>query len=46
MGQESEPKSRAGLRSIPLDGALVAILRDHKAAQAAERLAAGEVLLG
>ena len=38
---ESAPKTAAGRRSIPLDALLVALLRQHKARQAAERLAAG-----
>lgn len=38
----SSPKTSAGRRSVPLDGHLVALLRAHRARQAAERLAAGE----
>ena len=38
---DSAPKTRAGRRMIPLDQHLVALLRTHKARQAAERLAAG-----
>jgi len=38
---ESTPKTAAGRRSIPLDGQIVAILRQLRAAQAAERLAFG-----
>lgn len=41
----SEPKTRNGKRrwrSIPLDDLLVAVLRQHKVRQTAERLAAGE----
>ena len=37
----SLPKTNAGRRSIPLDDRLVALLRTHKARQAAEKLAAG-----
>ncbi len=36
----SSPKTEEGRRSVPLDGALVAILRTHKARQASEKLAA------
>lgn len=39
--QLSEPKTKAGRRSVPLDPKLVALLRRHKAQQAAEKLAAG-----
>jgi integrase len=35
------PKTQAGRRSIPLDASLVALLKSHKARQAAEQLAAG-----
>ncbi len=38
---DSEPKTAAGVRSVPLDDALVAMLRKHKARQAGEKLAAG-----
>lgn len=38
---DSEPKTDAGRRSVPLDASLVAMLKSHKARQAAERLAAG-----
>ncbi len=38
---QSEPKTTAGRRSIPLDASLVALLRTHRAAQSAERLACG-----
>ena len=38
---DSTPKTAAGRRSIPLDAHLVALLRAHKARQAAEKLAAG-----
>ena len=41
--QDSEPKTAAGRRAIPLDDSLVAVLRAHKARQAAHRLAAGSV---
>jgi len=37
-----EPKSRNGLRTLPLDDALAAALKALKARQARERLAAGE----
>ncbi len=40
---DSTPKTAAGRRSIPLDERLVALLRSHRARQAAEKLAAGEV---
>jgi integrase len=36
------PKSRSGARTLPLDEALVSVLKALKARQAAERLAAGE----
>lgn len=36
-----DPKTKRGARSFPLDSATVAVLRSHKAAQAAERLAWG-----
>lgn len=39
---DSLPKTSAGRRSVPLDAALVAILRAHKALQGRERLAAGQ----
>jgi integrase len=39
---ESLPKTAAGRRSVPLDPALVSVLRRHKAVQAAEQLAATE----
>jgi len=39
--QGSAPKTDAGRRSVPLDPSLVAILKTHKARQAAEKLAAG-----
>lgn len=38
---DSLPKTAAGRRSVPLDPTLVALLRRHKATQAAEKLAAG-----
>ena len=38
---DSTPKTESGRRSIPLDPALVAVLRRHKARQAAEALVAG-----
>lgn len=38
---DSLPKTAAGRRSVPLDPTLVALLRRHKARQAAEKLAAG-----
>ncbi len=37
----SRPKTAAGLRSIPLDAQLVALLRAHRKRQRAEQLAAG-----
>jgi integrase len=37
----SEPKTRSGVRTVPLDSGTTAALRSHKAAQAAERLKAG-----
>ena len=37
----SRPKTTAGLRSIPLDAQLVALLRAHRKRQRAEQLAAG-----
>ncbi|MHB8329141.1 MAG: site-specific integrase [Acidimicrobiales bacterium] len=43
MATDSTPKTRAGVRSIPLDAKLVAVLRQHWATQAAEKLAAGAV---
>lgn len=39
----SEPKSKAGRRTIALPRPLVAMLREHRAHQAAERLHAGEL---
>jgi integrase len=39
---ESTPKTESGRRSVPLDPALVGLLRSHKASQSAEKLAAGE----
>lgn len=39
---DSAPKTRAGVRPIPLDAHLVKLLRAHKARQATEKLAAGE----
>ena len=39
---ESTPKTEEGRRTVPLDPALVAILRRHKARQASEQLLAGE----
>lgn len=39
----SEPKSKAGKRTIALPGPVVAALRIHRAAQVAERLQAGEL---
>jgi integrase len=39
---DSTPKTESGRRSVPLDPSLVALLRRHKARQAAEKLAAGE----
>jgi integrase len=39
---ESRPKTDAGRRRIPLDARLVALLRSHRARQAAEKLAAGD----
>lgn len=38
---DSEPKTSAGRRAIPLDDTLAAVLRSHKARLAGERLAAG-----
>lgn len=38
----SEPKTKKSFRNVALDQATVAVLRAHKARQAAERLAAGE----
>jgi integrase len=37
----TEPKSPRSRRTVPLSGAVVALLKAHRAAQAAERLAAG-----
>ena len=39
---DSTPKTAQGRRSIPLDPSLVALLRRHRAVQAAEKLAAGK----
>ena len=39
--EESEPKTRASRRTLPLDPGLVRVLRAHKARQAGEKLAAG-----
>lgn len=39
---DSIPKTLSGLRSVPIDSYLVALLKAHKARQAAEQLAAGE----
>jgi integrase len=39
--QTSNPKAAASRRLVPLDPALVAMLRSHRAHQAADRLAAG-----
>lgn len=39
---ESLPKTRRGIRTIPLDANLIGLLRTHWARQAAEKLAAGE----
>ena len=38
----TEPKTERSRREVPLSAAVVAMLRKHKAAQAAERLAAGD----
>ena len=38
----SEPKTERSRRAVPLSAAVVAVLRKHKAAQAAERLRAGD----
>jgi integrase len=38
---DSEPKTAAGVRSVPLDPDLVAMLRKHQVRQGAERLATG-----
>jgi integrase len=38
---DSEPKTAAGVRSVPLDPDLVAMLRKHQVRQGAEKLAAG-----
>jgi integrase len=38
---DSLPKTAAGRRSVPLDATLVALLRRHRAVQAAEKLAGG-----
>lgn len=40
---ESEPKTAAGVRPVPLDPSLVTLLRRARTQQAAERLAAGPV---
>jgi integrase len=37
---DSEPKTAYGLRSVPLDSALISMLRSRRAQQASERLAA------
>jgi integrase len=39
----TSPKTKTSRRTIPIDAGTVAALRAHRAAQAAERLAAGEV---
>jgi integrase len=39
---ESDPKTKAGVRAIPLDHQLVAELRAHRKRQLEERMAAGE----
>jgi hypothetical protein len=39
---EKPPKTKAGKRTLPLDGALISALKAFKAAQAGEKLAAGE----
>jgi integrase len=41
QASESLPKTAAGRRPIPLDPALIALLRRHRSAQAVEKLAAG-----
>ena len=38
---DSTPKTSAGRRSVPLDVSLVAMLKSHRARQAAEKLTAG-----
>lgn len=38
----SEPKTKRGTRSVPLDEHLVAILRSHKGRQGKEKMRAGE----
>ncbi len=38
---DSEPKTAHGVRSVPLDSALVSMLRSRRARQASERLAGG-----
>jgi integrase len=43
---ESEPKTRRGRRSISLDESTVALLRQHRAEQAAQRLALGKPFTG
>ena len=43
---DSEPKTSAGRRSIPLDDRLVELLRAHRARQSRERLAAAEAWQG
>jgi len=40
--QTSSPKTRAGVRSVPLDASLVSFLTAQRKVQAAERLKAGE----
>ena len=39
---ESQPKTRRGVRTIPLDANLIGLLKAHWARQAVEKLAAGE----
>jgi hypothetical protein len=39
---EQDPKTRNGVRTLPLDGDLLVALRALRAQQARERLAAGE----
>jgi integrase len=39
---DSQPKTEAGRRTVPLDGALTAAFRSHRARQSQERLVAGE----
>jgi integrase len=38
---DSEPKTAAGFRSVPLDDSLVAMLRSHRVQQATEKMGAG-----